>query len=246
MKIVWAVHARQCFSMFPKCTQTKNIWQTVVSQLIKVFLPGTKKHLVNCSVSVPTAVFHPPPSTEFKPEHKYASKTCSFWNMRKSVSEQLVFNPELLGELKELMKLDESNYTVSQTHLEKVESISFQNITRARKATPAQCTENQRKKSLRRRLNASLILSVVVFILCSKSFSFRCHHHSKEASLTWPNCGDTQVVQSNTPCKMSSLQVFNNFKELTIIGQIPNVTTHHNLADFSMPGAKSKIKSSVS
>lgn len=104
MKLVWALHARQCFSMFPKCTETKNIWQTVVSQLIKVFLPGREKHLVNSTVSAPTAVFHPPPSTELKPEHKYTSKTCSSWNTRKSESEQLVFNPELLGELKELVK----------------------------------------------------------------------------------------------------------------------------------------------
>lgn len=86
MKIVWAPHARQCFSMFPQCTQTKNIWQNAVSQLIKVFLPGTEKHLVNCSVSAPTAVFHPPPSTELKPEHKYSSKTCSFWNTRVCLS----------------------------------------------------------------------------------------------------------------------------------------------------------------
>lgn len=132
MKTVWALHARQCFSMFPKCTQTKNIWQTVVSQLIKVFLPGMEKHLVNCSVSVPAAVFHPPPSTELKPEHKYTSKTCSFWNSERVWA--TCFQPwatwwaERTDE-----ELDESNYTVSQKHLEKVECISFQNITRARK-----------------------------------------------------------------------------------------------------------------
>lgn len=127
MKIVWAVHARQCFSMLPKCTQTKNIWQTVVSQLIKVFLSGTEKHLVNCCESQPTEVFHPLLSTKFKPEHKYASKTCSFWNTRKSMSEQLVFNPELLGELKEPIKSSMSPTTLclSWAHLEKVQCVKI-------------------------------------------------------------------------------------------------------------------------
>lgn len=205
-----------------------------------------EKHLVNCSVSGPAAVFHPLPSTEFKPEHKYASKPCSFWNTRKSVSEQLVFNPELLGELKELMKSWTSTTTLCLKHIWKKWNVFLSKTSQEQGShTGSTHTENQGKKSLHTRFNMSLFLSVVVFILSGKSFSFRHHNHPKEASLTWPNRGDTQVVQSNAPCNMNSLHVFNNFKELTIIGQIPNVTTHHNLAVCSMPGAKSKIKSSV-
>lgn len=115
MKIVWAFHARQCFSMLPKCTQTKNIWQTVVSQLIKVFLLGTEKHLVNCCESVPTEVFHPLPSTKFKPEYKYDSKTCSFWNTRQEYVWTTFFQPWATWWVERPDKeLDESCYTESQ------------------------------------------------------------------------------------------------------------------------------------
>lgn len=48
------------------------------------------------------------------------------------MSQQLVFNPELLGELKELMKIWTSSTTLCLKHLEEGKYISFQNITRAR------------------------------------------------------------------------------------------------------------------
>lgn len=146
MKIVWALHARQCFSMFPKCTQTKNIWQNVVSQLIKVFLPGTEKHLVNCSVSVPTAVFHPPPSTEFKPEHKYTSKTCSFWNTRKSCLGSLFSTLSYLVSWKNWWRVGWVQLHCVSNTFGKSGMYFFPKHLKSEEATPAQCTQRIRER----------------------------------------------------------------------------------------------------